>query len=899
MDCYNDARLMDTLWGKIKSNNQWLPLVIHLKDTAAVMKLLYDKWLSGHAKYELSRLTNLSEVNLTKLLRFLGLAHDLGKATPGFQFRTDVVFSNQDLGERLIDIGLINTYPNAYNEVKHARAGEVLLTNFGCNAGVASIIGAHHGLATDDAKSEEINTYPKYYGAKIVQWTKVQAQLCTIALELGGYRLTAEIPLISKSAQVVLCGLLIMADWIASNETFFPLIDWEQGVDNIDEEYRIISGWHKFKLTGHWQSKNLNNLYKDRFGFTPNLMQQTVESIVKEIKSPGLLIIEAEMGQGKTEAALVAAEYFANKTNCDGVYFALPTQATSNSMFIRLKGWVDYLNDGFGHSVNLAHGNAWLNDDFTTLSHVGSKNGMIYDEDDNLKKHTSSCAEINDWFTGRKQGLLADFVVGTVDQLLMMSHISKHIFLRHLAFLNKIVIVDECHAYDAYTDEYLKTTLRWLGAYQIPVILLSATLTKSLRKTLAEEYAKGAGNIELTESILSLAYPLITYTDILNDRVNFYNVTVRNERVKNIDIKFVEGEITDNLNLVEKLYYEGGYIGIVVNTVNKAQQLYKMAKEKFGSDNVELFHSRFLAADRSKRESALIKQIGKSNKNHGKVHKVIIGTQVLEQSLDIDFDVLITEICPIDLFFQRIGRLFRHADVIRPTHKQQPLCYIMGVNSQGKVEDKGSLHVYDQYILERTYELLHIRPKVTLPDDIPSLIDAVYETQDFNAENEGLWKLWQEKIENKENKSRGYMIESPKKLNKLNKTLIGFTKNSDSGNDDTGVRDSTLSQEIILLQEKNKYIYYFEGEQVPEEQTAQRDKQIASQAVGLPLILINDTVLESIKETTVRCGYLFNNSPVLKYALVMLVDEKGQAEFGDYIVSYSKEEGLTYERQRI
>ena len=167
MDCYNDARLMNTLWGKIKMNHQWLPLMIHLKDTAAVIELLYDKWLSGHAKYELGRLTSLSEVNLTQLLRFLGLAHDLGKATPGFQFRTDAVFSNQDLGERLTDIGLINTYPNAYNEVKHARAGEVLLTNFGCNAGVASITGAHNEIENGDAKRQATNTSPTYYGTHI------------------------------------------------------------------------------------------------------------------------------------------------------------------------------------------------------------------------------------------------------------------------------------------------------------------------------------------------------------------------------------------------------------------------------------------------------------------------------------------------------------------------------------------------------------------------------------------------------------------------------------------------------------------------------------------------------------------------------------------------------------
>lgn len=273
----------------------------------------------------------------------------------------------------------------------------------------------------------------------------------------------------------------------------------------------------------------------------------------------------------------------------------------------------------------------------------------------------------------------------------------RHLALRHLGFSKKVVIIDEVHAYDAYMSQYLLRAIEWMGAYKVPVIILSATLTEETRKKLIESYLTGMGidwdtgiEKDLEEKIKTISYPLITYTDGFEvNQVREFS----NSESKEVEIHKLEEKCL--CYKLENLLSEGGIVGIVVNTVKRSQEIAKNLIEKFGEENVELLHSGFIDNHRRDKEENLLNMIGKDGKRPFK--KIIVGTQVIEQSLDIDFDVMISDLAPMDLLIQRMGRLHRHntvkPEVIRPEKLKNPKLYIMGINQDFDF-DNGSSYVY-------------------------------------------------------------------------------------------------------------------------------------------------------------------------------------------------------------
>ena len=319
------------------------------------------------------------------------------------------------------------------------------------------------------------------------------------------------------------------------------------------------------------------------------------------------------MGEGKTEAALVAAEIIAQRTGMGGIYFALPTQATSDGIFPRIIEWIEALGSGVSRSVFLAHGKSGFNRDYEGIK----INSILWDETDGDFSRPS--AMVNDWTAGRKKGMLADFVVGTVDNVLMAGLKMKHLAMRHLGLANKIVIIDECHAYDAYMSSYLDLVLSWLGAYHVPVILLSATLPAARRRLMLEAYRSAYKIKEKKElSWLSprsgktvnsekqnteqetLKYPLISYTD---GNAAFEAEPAASGRKLTVELRIID---TENLaDSLRSLLSGGGCVGIIRNTVSEAQQTAQMLEEIFGAEHVYLLHSRFLSADRVRKEQII------------------------------------------------------------------------------------------------------------------------------------------------------------------------------------------------------------------------------------------------------------------------------------------------------
>lgn len=283
-------------------------------------------------------------------------------------------------------------------------------------------------------------------------------------LRAAGFASLEDLPVLSIPQELLLTGMLIMADWIASNTSFFPLLSVEDLGSEALYPKRFVSGWKRIHLPDPWQTPSYIPMDKDsfqnRFGFSPNEVQQAVLDVAASMETPGLLILEAQMGVGKTEAALAAAETFAAKWGAGGLFFGLPTQATANGIFGRLTTWAQTQSEDTVHSIRLAHGMAELNEDYRELFP-----GRALVEKDIPEEGVY----VHPWFQGHKQALLADFVIGTVDQLLLVALKQRHLMLRHLGVAGKVVVIDEVHACDAYMDTYLDRALSWLGRYHVPV----------------------------------------------------------------------------------------------------------------------------------------------------------------------------------------------------------------------------------------------------------------------------------------------------------------------------------------------------------------------------------------------------------------------------------------------
>ena len=639
------------LAGKTDPNDTslWLPLWMHLRDTAEIMELLVRKWLPESVK----KATDLDEEALIALARFLGWIHDLGKSIVAFQ--SVLMPLLPEAKQRMERFTTLTCPEQDRKKTPHARASEAILIELKCPPGIASIAGAHHGKPQEQEEVEAqlvswtCNYYPK--GEKAF-WESCWNELFETALKDCGYDDPAELPDLTPPTEILLTGLLIMADWIASNTEYFPLIPVEELGNEVAYPERTELAWNKWDekdLTAPWEAQTSivdEEEFKARFGFPPNAVQAAAVEAANSVSAPGILILEAQMGVGKTEAALAAAEILAARFGAGGIFFGLPTQATANGILGRLVQWADNQPDRLLKCIRLAHGMAELNEEYIRLQ----EQTVPVEDDWDDSETNEHRVQVHQWFRGSKQALLACFVIGTVDQLLMAALKQKHVMLRHLGLAGKVVIIDECHAYDAYMNRYLDRALEWLGWYRVPVILLSATLPARRRAELVEAYQQKQTSAPDAPWKTSCGYPLLTWTDGEEVRQTTIPLDTPSRTVQTVPLT------EDGLpGFLREKMQAGGCAGVIVNTVKKAQAVARMLREALPEKEVQVFHAQFLMPDRAAREQELMERIGKHSTPDRRDGLIVVGTQVLEQSLDIDFDVMVTELCPMDLLLQRIG----------------------------------------------------------------------------------------------------------------------------------------------------------------------------------------------------------------------------------------------------
>lgn len=517
----------------------------------------------------------------------------------------------------------------------------------------------------------------------------------------------------------LLAGLITVADWIGSNESWFPP-DHGFPLDEARQKARAALtqiGWPGGKLKA---TDFASAFASDRSAsFTPNTVQQAVAA---SLQAPGIIIVEGPMGCGKTEAALFAAQQLIASGSNHGIYFALPTQVTSNRIHQRIAAFLR--NSLAGEApLRLAHGSAWLEDDFDLRLCPAFEN-RDGTEDDNP---VETVREARSWFASPKQALLATYGVGTVDQALQGIVAVKHFFVRRFALAGKVVILDEIHSYDIYTGTLIAALIRELVNLRCSVIVLSATLTAGRRRELL-----AAAGVVCEDG--PAEYPLVT-----SGRNGVCHHAAPEWRARPpFSLRSASIPEEEVLAALISRAEDGQHVLWIRNTVVEAQESFRQVcgSIREGEVRVGLLHSRFPFEHRAELEDEWLAHLGKERPASGP-GTVLIATQVVEQSVDIDLDFIVSDLAPTDMLLQRMGRLWRHE---RPQRAAAiPEFWVrlpeLPANADAPALKKflgRSARVYAPYVLLRTMAVWRTRAEIRLPGDIRPLLEATYAEPDEN-----------------------------------------------------------------------------------------------------------------------------------------------------------------------
>lgn len=884
------------LWAKTGSGRTWHPLAAHLVDASLVAGRLWSDWISPATRRWLAE--PLGDESLAApLFALLAGCHDLGKASPAFQVQVDwlidqVCAAGLDLPRQLPSR---SKAPHAL--VSAATIGPILAGHdWSTDAieGAAAILGGHHGWFPPEGYALEPQRRPKLYGwSRAIDgpWATARRRLFDLVLEITGaqeaLRAAATVSL-GSARELTLAGYVILADWIASNESIFPYAS-RPFEESYFEDARVRSeraleqiGWHGVRV----DRARKQGWFEERFGFVPNPLQEHAVAEA-ERDGPGLLAIEAPMGIGKTEAALAVAETLAGRQGINGVFLGLPTQATSNQMFRRTKRWLDHLGPGT-YVLELAHGRARQVAEYRELAEHGTPTCV------DLDGGSQTVVTAEAWFAGSKRRLLAPFVVGTIDQALMCVAKVRHVALRQVGLAGKVVILDEVHAYDAYMSVFLRRALRWLGEEQIPVVLLSATLPPGARARLFEAYV--GRPVELG----AVSYPSVTAvspTGTARTSAVSTGRPVVEALVEQMQEDPGDASCTALSEQVAQMAEAGANVLVIRNTVGRAQATYRALAGRLPEGSLHLLHARFRAADRLEKETWLAGSFGRgADRPKG---QVVVGTQVLEQSLDVDFDVLVTDLAPVDLVLQRLGRVHRHGAVLRPSGFTRPRVVLAGWRSEaGAPPDfpSGSRRVYGEHLLLRSAAVLLNREALTLPDDVPTLVATVYGDADvapasWSERADAAEKEWRAAELARERRAERYAIAGPEDAGHLLELCrIGL---GDPGEDDdpavqAAVRDSAVSVEVVVgLACASPGMVRCGAMEVPLEQmpSAEEVDAILSSVLRLPSFLT-----ETALELAVPTGW--QDHPWLRTHRLLQLNRAGEGAIGHYGIRYSRVIGL-------
>ena len=767
-------------WGKAQpsartSGPLWHPLAFHGLDVAAAGEAI----LAARPVLlrSIARRAGLPEAACKSWLLLLLALHDLGKFADCFQCLVPErwLVANRAAWEAKRHAPLPTPHGVAGSILWNERAGDAVASElrWDCETRDAfkdwltSVFG-HHGKPIRDegnAARKEIATEKAAQDA-VDYALAVTSLLCGGAEPIDGAQI-AESGM--RTASWLVSGFSVMSDWIGSNQDWFPYAGPNLSLPNYWQETRknaeaavVKAGLVRTSPSRSYGLKEALNVAKAVA--TP--LQEWAASVELPPEGPCLAFLEDLTGSGKTEAALILAHRLIASGKATGLYWALPTQATANALYRRLK--LSYRNvfetAGAVPSLALAHASTDLSDDFKAsifspaLDVEAGRAEARYGGTDESPA-SALCAE---WLASdRRRSLLADIGVGTVDQALLAALPVKFQSLRLAALAERILIVDEAHSYDAFTTRLLKQLFAFHAALGGSAIVLSATLTTKTKNELLSAFAAGAGwvNPNWCQKVTSAtdAFPLASLLATPEARGSFSPQEKGLDPLRGTrrDLKAMRLEDAEAAVASLIAHARAGRCAVWIrNTVQDAIDGAEALAAAAPEVAPWLFHARFSLADRAAIEKRVIDSFGKESRIEqrvpGGVGQILVATQVIEQSLDVDFDAMVSDLAPIDLLIQRAGRLHRHDRGLRPAP-------VLEIVSPEPIEDApanwySALLPRASYVyphpghLWRTMKLLEDAGALPLASENPrALLHAVFDAEEYPAAFEKAVCEWEGK----------------------------------------------------------------------------------------------------------------------------------------------------------
>lgn len=680
MDEVNKRTIPLNLWAKNGVTTHLLEY--HSIDVASVCREYLHN--DSRVTHLLSDMLNVDKGEIIDLLCFLCSIHDLGK--------TCTLFQNQNIEQRgyYHDIGgyQLGTFGKK-NPIFSKLCGVLHISGMDLEQKIVvrSIFRSafmHHGSPA------KCDNYKDKYS---IWFNEVDVQNACAFIEhmIGIYGHIQFSGLCSqniKRSTNLFAGVITLCDWIASE--MFEYCSEQMPLEEYKEKSEKYATYiFSANILNIAKTKTKECIFKDIFGFDPSPLQKLIQNITDG--TPYMCIIEDATGAGKTEAALFLALETLSDSDLDGITFALPTRATSNLMFNRISRYSDsMLSDA--PSISLQHGSSR-----SFLEAIGIDLGK-------------------NWTDGKNKAMFANISVCTIDQILASVIFARFQPLKLLSISRHVVIVDEVHAYDPYTFNILCRFIEYCNIYGIPIILLSATIPTDMKKKMIESY--GIDDIGLIDN-----YPLITYC---SKRVYQIPCETSKRSARTMRLRYVSDE-TAIISEMTSLASKGNRVCWIRNTVDDAISAYDSIPD--GDYRKILIHSRFIQADRQRIESEIINICGKGS---SKTSLIVISTQVIEQSLDIEFERIFSDLAPIDSLIQRMGRNQRFGSSTIP-------CEFI-INGPAIVEnpseswysdyfEKSSFVYQDLNVLYKTACLMS-KDMIEIPTDYRKLIECAYDHDD-------------------------------------------------------------------------------------------------------------------------------------------------------------------------
>lgn len=716
----NKGPLYQILWAK---SEPYKPLLSHMVETGYVAGELLQHSIFKSDLYSLCQWLDATEQEVISFTEYICALHDIGKCHPSFQGLHMELLSKLDaveikklqLDNDLFRMGQVPFRHEKYSNVIYRRIGKKNdRFEKGTVRWISSLIGLHHQGKFGEKKDWVTD-----------DWIEAASQL-----EEYVYRIFAP-PRIQlgercdvSAAGAVVLGIMIMSDWIASGPLFAEKDASQEEIAARMKEFIHNAGLEIGRLP-------VCQTFSDLWPWIPKdgrrPLQQKIEKVFQKGRKPLAVIIEAPMGEGKTEAGVYAAIHLANLWHKSGFYLGLPTSATSNQMVMRMD---ELLAAHHIDKARLLHAMAWMMDD-------GADDGAI---------HTGDEMYARAWTRPAKRGLLVPYAVGTVDQAMMAALDVRYGVLRLVGLSTKVLIIDEIHAYDAFMYDIIIKLLKWCKAMRIPVVMLSATLPAAKKEELMAVYGSAAPPAD--------CYPVITLIGEENACIPIENTFMKKRFMVRLEPLLNNPDAIAAL-AVEKVR-EGGCLCIIMNTVRTARQVFQALKRYDMA--IYLFTARTTAEKRQEIEGLCMELFGK-DKSHRPQRAILVGTEVLEQSLDLDFDYMITAIAPIDLILQRMGREHRHEDTLRPAGLRQPEITVLVPDTDQDYDVNA--FVYPEILLELTQRELEAHQTIGVPEDLAVMVDNVYSNEEIPERYFDTW--WDNEL-NKQlmrNQARQYELRSP------------------------------------------------------------------------------------------------------------------------------------------